>query len=169
MRRLFPFVLASFPLIASAASTPAAAVAELWQASSHAPGVAADVERLQQLFRSDAVVVGGVYREGKPVFNTMQASDFIASQRQPRPHGFYECEVLREVKEYDRFATVYSVVETRRDPKAVKAGYTGVNSIQLYREDEGWKIVSLYYHVEKPGSLIPLEGARSGACIMAKG
>ncbi|MCC2974899.1 nuclear transport factor 2 family protein [Massilia sp. IC2-476] len=169
MRRLLSLILVCSPLIATAATTPAGAVAELWQASSHAPGAVADVERLQQLFRKDAMVVGGIYHEGKPVFHAMKASDFIASQREPRPHGFYECEVRREVKEYDRFATVYSVVETRRDPKAAKADYTGVNSIQLYREEDGWKIVSLYYHVEKPGSPIPLEGARSGACLMAKG
>ncbi|VXC38332.1 hypothetical protein [Massilia sp. 9I] len=164
MRRVLPLILATFPLIAGA-GTPAAVVAELWKASSHAASAAADADRLQQLFRSDAVVVGGIYREGKPVFNAMKAADFVAAQRQPRPHGFHECEVVREVKEYDRFATVYSVVETRRDPGAAKADYTGVNSVQLYRDDAGWKIVSLYYHVEKPGSPIPLAGGKTGACL----
>ena len=164
MRRLLPVILASVPLIATAA-TPAATVAELWKASSHAPGVAADADRLQGLFRSDAVVVGGIYHEGKPVFHAMKAADFVAVQRQPRPQGFDECEVVREVREYDRFASVYSIVETRRDPKAAKADYTGVNSIQLYREDSGWKIVSLYYHVEKPSSPIPLGGGKTGVCL----
>ena len=167
MRRSLFAVLACFPLFATASTTPAATVAALWKASSHAPGVPADAERLQQLFRGDAVVVGGRYQKDKPVFDAMKATDFVAAQRQARPHGFYECEVLREVREYDRFATVYSVVETRRDPAGVKADYTGVNSIQLYREDEGWKIVSLYYHVEKPGAPIPLGAGRTGVCLDA--
>lgn len=167
MRRLFPAILACLPLSSFAAATPAAVVAGLWQASSHAPGVAADADRLQQLFREDAIVAGGVYRDGQPRFQSVKAADFIAGQRRARPHGFYECEVVREVKEYDRFATVYSIVETRRDPGAAKADYTGVNSIQLYREEGGWKIVSLYYHVEKPGTPVPLGGGKSGACLGA--
>lgn len=165
MRRLLPAVLVFFPLSAVAAPTPAATVAALWQASSHAPGVAADADRLQRLFRADATVMGAVYHQGKPRFHSMKAGDFVAAQRRVQPEGFHECEVVRHVKEYDRFASVYSVVETRRDPKAATADYTGVNSIQLYRDDDGWKIVSLYYHVEKAGTPVPLEGGKTGACL----
>lgn len=165
MRCVLPALLLSFPLYACASATPESVVAALWQASSHAPGVAADTDRLQKLFRSDGIVAGGVYRDGKPVFQTMNAMDFVASQRKARPHGFHECEVAREVKQHERFATVYSVVETRRDPKAAKADYTGLNSIQLYRDDQGWKIVSLYYHVGKPGAPVPLAGGKSGICL----
>ena len=165
MRSLLTAVLACLPLSTLASTTPAATVAALWQASSHAPGVAADADRLQQLFRADAIVAGGNYQDGKPRFQSIKATDFVASQRQPRPHGFYECEVLREVRQHDRFATVYSVVETRRDPKATKAEFTGVNSIQLYRDDEGWKIVSLYYHVGPPGTAVPLDAGKTGVCL----
>jgi hypothetical protein len=167
MRVLLSAVLVSFPILAAASTTPAATVAALWQASSHAPGAVPDAERLQKLFRSDTVVVGGIYRDGKPLFHTMKAQEFIAAQSKPKPHGFYECEVAREVREYDRFATVYSVVETRRDSTSAKADYTGVNSIQLYRDEEGWKIVSVYYHIEKPGMPIPLGGGKSGVCLGA--
>ncbi|BDT61434.1 hypothetical protein MasN3_49280 [Massilia varians] len=165
MRRLLPAILACLPLIASASAGPEAVVAALWQASSHAPGVAADADRLQRLFRDDAIVAGGVYRDGEPRFRSMTAADFIADQRRVRPHGFHECEVVREVKEYDRFATVYSIVETRRDPSSAKADYVGVNSIQLYRDEGGWKIVSLYYHVEKPGAPVPYQAPSGGACL----
>ncbi|WP_027864909.1 nuclear transport factor 2 family protein [Massilia alkalitolerans] len=165
MRRLLPAILACLPLIASASAGPETVVAALWQASSHAPGVAADADRLQRLFRDDAIVAGGVYRDGQPRFQSVKAADFIAGQRQARPHGFHECEVVRDVKEYDRFATVYSVVETRRDPTSAKADYVGVNSIQLYRDDGGWKIVSLYYHVEKPGTPVPYQAPAGGACL----
>ncbi len=165
MRRLLPAILACLPLIASTSARPEAVVAALWQASSHAPSVAADADRLQQLFRDDAIVAGGVYRDGQPRFQSMKAADFIADQRRVRPHGFHECEVVRDVKEYDRFATVYSIVETRRDPTSVKADYVGVNSIQLYRDEGGWKIVSLYYHVEKPGTPVPYQAPSGGACL----
>jgi hypothetical protein len=167
MRILPAIVLAAAPLLAGAAESPTAAVAALWRGLSHAPGVAADVALLEALFRPDAIVAGGVYRQDQPSFSSMKAASFIDAQRAPRPHGFHECEVAREVRQYDRFASVYSVVESRRDPKAAKADFTGVNSIQLYRGDDGWKIVSLYYHVEKPGLPVPLEGGKPGVCLGA--
>lgn len=167
MRRTLIALLASLPLFANAAATAEAAVTQLWKASSHAPGVAADVDTLARLFRHDGVVAGGRYANGSAVFQSIKAADYVASQRQPRPHGFYECEVSRHVTQYDRFATVYSVVETRRDPAASRAEYTGVNSIQLYRDDEGWKIFSLFYHVEKAGLPIALEGGKTGVCLHA--
>lgn len=167
MRILPTLVLAAAPAFAAAADSPTAVVAALWQGLSHAPGVAADVARLETLFRSDAIVAGGSYRQDRPSFSSMKAAEFIAAQRTPRPTGFHECEIMREVRRYDRFASVYSVVESRRDPAAPKADFTGVNSIQLYRGEDGWKIVSLYYHVEKAGLPVPLEGGKPGACLGA--
>lgn len=163
---LFPALL---PVLAHAADTsPEAAVAALWQSLSHPANVAADTATLERLFHPDALVLGGRYRDGKPAIAALKAADFIAGQRKPRPRGFYECEVAREVRQYDRFATVYSVVESRTERDAPAADFVGVNSIGLYRQDDGWKIVSLYYHVEKPGLPVPLAGGKSGACLGAQ-
>lgn len=150
---------------ASAAATPEAASAALWRGLSHAPGVAADTGALGRLFHPDSVVIGARYRGEAPTLSISKGSDFIAGLRQARPTGFYECEVAREVKRQDRFATVYSVVESRTDPAAPKADFVGVNSIQLYQSEEGWKIVSLYYYVGKPDAPVSLEGGRSGVCL----
>lgn len=150
---------------ATAAATPEAASAALWRGLSHAPGVAADTEALGRLFHPDSVVIGARYRGDTPTLSVDKGSDFIARLHQVRPTGFYECEMTREVKRQDRFATVYSVVESRTDPKAAKADFVGVNSIQLYQSEDGWKIVSLYYHVGKPDAPVPLEGGRSGVCL----
>ena len=167
MRTLLALFAAAVPAFAAASDTPTSTVAALWQSLSHAPNAAADAARLETLFHPDAIVAGGVYRKDQPRFSASKAADFINGQRAPQAEGFHECEVAREVKQYDRFATVYSVVESRRDPKAPKADFTGVNSIQLYRGDTGWKIVSLYYHVEKPGLPIPLDGGKPGICLGA--
>lgn len=165
---LLALALALAPALAAAAdSSPLPTVAALWQSLSHPAGVAADTATLEHIFHPDAMVIGGRYRDGKPSFAATRASEFIAAQRTPRPRGFYECEVAREVRQYDRFATVYSVVESRTERHAPAADFVGVNSIGLYREGEQWKIVSLYYHVEKPGLPVPLEGGRSGACLGA--
>lgn len=167
------FVLLSFAtlcagVVHAAAPSPEAAAAALWRALSHPPGVAADVATLEGLFHPDGVVIGARYHAEAPTLSIGKGSDFIAGMRQARPRGFYECEVARDVKQYDRFATVYSVVESRTDPAAKKADSTGVNSIQLHRADDGWKIVSLYYQVEKPGLPVPLQGGQTGACLTHK-
>lgn len=167
MRRLLALFAFCVPALAAASETPAGAVAALWKALSHGPGSGADAARLDTLFHRDAIVAGGAYRKDEAAFSAMKAVDFIAAQRKPRAEGFHECEVRREITQYDRFATVYSIVESRRDPKAAQADFTGVNSIQLYRGEAGWKIVSLYYHVEKPGLPIPLDGGKPGVCLGA--
>ncbi|XYJ10335.1 hypothetical protein ACSUZJ_23670 [Telluria sp. B2] len=163
------FVLLSFAALAAnsawAAATPEAASAALWRGLSHPPGVAADTGALSRLFHPDSVVIGARYRGDTPTLSVDKGSDFLARMRQARPTGFHECEVAREVKRHDRFATVYSVVESRTDPKAAKADFVGVNSIQLYQSEEGWQIVSLYYHVGKPGAPVPLGSGRSGVCL----
>ena len=164
-RFVFLILVASCAGWASAAATPEAASAALWRGLSHAPGVAADTGALSRLFHPDGVVIGARYRGEAPTLSVDKGSDFIARLRQVRPTGFYECEVARQVKRQDRFATVYSVVESRTDPKAVKADFVGVNSIGLHQGEDGWKIVSLYYHVGKPDAPVPLEGGRSGVCL----
>lgn len=110
---------------------------------------------------------GSLISQGNPFFTRTSAADFIAAQGRPRSNPFYECEVAREVKTYDRFATVYSVVESRSDKNAVKPNFLGVNSIQLYKFGDEWKIIALYYHVEAPGLPISLEGGISGVCLGA--
>jgi len=148
-----------------AAATPEAASAALWRGLSHPPGVAADTGALSRLFHPEGVVIGARYRGDAPTLSVDKGSDFLDRLRQARPTGFYECEVARDVKRHDRFATVYSVVESRTDPKAAKADFVGVNSIQLHLGEDGWKIVSLYYHVGQPSTPVPLEGGRTGACL----
>jgi hypothetical protein len=35
----------------------------------------------------------------------------------------------------------------------------------LYRADDGWRIIALYYQVERPGQPIALPGGKAGACL----
>lgn len=46
-----------------------------------------------------------------------------------------------------------------------RADFVGVNSIQLYRDADRWTVLSLYYHVERDGVPVPLDGGRTGRCI----
>lgn len=144
-------------------------VSTMWQAMSHAPGVAADVAALKPLFHPDAVVAGA--RPGG-VLSQQSGSAFLQSLQQSRPKGFYECEIGREVRLYGQFATVLSLVESRPDPAQKQADFTGINSLQWYFDGKQWQLIALYYYLEqKPGELKqwPLAAdarrAPAGACL----
>lgn len=164
--RFLLFLLLVLPLHARAVEeTPEAAVSALWRALSNDPGGSADAAVLRQLFHEDAVIFGGRYKDGQPAVRRSAVADFLEANQRVNEKGFYECEVHRVVQAYDRFAVAYSVVESRTDKAAKAADFVGVNSIQLYKDGARWKILSLYYHVEKHGLPIPLGSGRSGQCI----
>lgn len=165
MRHLLT-VLLMLPLGASAAeATPDKAVSALWRALSNEPGGRADAAALARIFHEDAVIFGGRYKEGSPVLRRTSGAEFLKAYGPVQEKGFHECEVARTLHVYDRFAVAYSVVESRADKASPGADFVGVNSVQLYKVDAQWKIVSLYYHVERPGVPIPLDGGKSGKCL----
>lgn len=145
--------------------SPEAAVSALWRALSHDPGRSADVATLRRLFHADAVIFGGRYKDGQPALARTAIADFLESSGQIGEKGFYECEVQRSIQAYDRFAVAYSIVESRRERSAVRPDLVGVNSVQLYKDGAQWKILSLYYHVEKSGQPIPLTRKTAGRCM----
>jgi hypothetical protein len=154
------------PLCASAAeNTPEEAVSTLWKALSNEPGASADLAALKRIFHDDAVIFGGSYKEGVAVVRRSTAENFLKPYERAGEKGFYECEVSRVVRTYDRFAVAYSVVESRTDKSAAAPDFVGVNSVQLYKVGSQWRILSLYYHVEKPGLPIPLGDGSTGKCI----
>ncbi|ALS98351.1 nuclear transport factor 2 family protein [Lacimicrobium alkaliphilum] len=146
-------------------SGPESVVAKLWQGISHEPNQASDVALLEQLFHPDGTVYGVRYTDNAPDLSKVTVTEFLKALEKEREAGFYECEVFRKMQVYDRFATVYSVVESRTDKQAVEPDFTGVNSIQLYKEGQQWKILSLYYQVENPAIAIPLQSGQSGKCL----
>lgn len=143
---------------------PQRAVSALWRTMSHAPGVAVDVPALRALFHPRAVVFGSRPREGRPSLRRTEIEAFLGAFAEADANGFHECEIARTVEAHGRFATVTSVVESRTDPTTAGPDFTGVNSLQLYRDDAGWTIISLYYHVGPETSTIA-HGGTSGVCL----
>lgn len=168
MRQLLLLILPMLMMpcsIVAAENSPEETVAALWNAISNDAGATADAATLQRIFHQDAVIFGGRYKEGKPVVRRSLLVDFLKPFAKVQEKGFYECEISRVVQSYDRFAVAYSVVESRTEKTATKPDFVGVNSVQLYLDGAQWKILSLYYHVEKTGLPIATTGAVSGKCL----
>lgn len=71
--------------------------------------------------------------------------------------GFHEREIARRADRFGNVMHVASAYETKISPQAVDYIERGVNSLQLIREDERWKIVSLCWDDHAPFSLAGLE------------
>lgn len=167
MRHLCALLLLLPALAGATQTTPDDTVAALWRALSHPPGASADVAALKALFHPEAVVFGVHYKDGVAALRRTGIADFLVAQQRVSGKGFYECEVARDVKVYDRHAAVHSVVESRSDKAAAEPLLVGVNNIQLYRSGEEWQILSLYYQVEKQGVPIPPGAGTKGKCLDA--
>jgi len=68
---------------------------------------------------------------------------------------FFEIEVQRDERRFGALAHVLSAYETRHAPSASEPFARGVNSLQLIREDDSWKVLSLFWDEERVDN--PLE------------
>lgn len=59
--------------------------------------------------------------------------------------AFYEVEVARRVERFGKVAQVWSLYETRRHRAAQAPLSSGINSIQLLREAQGWRVIGLLW------------------------
>lgn len=62
--------------------------------------------------------------------------------------AFHETEVACRVERFGNVAHVASAYETRRDPGARACLGRGINSLQLVRENDGWRVLSLCWDEE---------------------
>lgn len=154
----------AWPTHASAQdSAPEATVSALWRAMSNEAGGQADAETLRRLLHPDAVIFGGRH-DGLVTVRRWTAEEFLTPFSRSSDKGFFECEIHRVVHRHGRFASVYSVVESRTERDAAQPDFTGVNAIHLIRDGEQWRVLSLYYYVEDPSLPIAASG-RSGQCL----
>ncbi|MDF2179209.1 nuclear transport factor 2 family protein [Aliiglaciecola sp. CAU 1673] len=143
---------------------PAQAIsAKFWQALSHEPDAAADVKTLRQLFHPQAQVFGST--PDPKAMSVRAVEEFLQAVAKPKEKGFYECEIAREVRQYGPFATLYSLVESRRESDQREAEFVGINSLQLRWLDGRWQILSLHYQLELPDMPLTFAGAVSGQCL----
>jgi len=62
---------------------------------------------------------------------------------------FHEIEVQRDERKFGGLAHVLSAYETRHSPTALEPFARGVNSLQLIREQNEWKVLSLFWDEER--------------------
>ena len=95
----------------------------------------------------------GLDAHGKPWIKIMTLDDYIADTKAFfAAQDFFEVEVARRVQEFGNIAHAWSVYEARKAPNDTTPERRGINSIQLYRNEQGrWQITSMIWDNERPG------------------
>jgi len=118
---------------------------QLYEVISFEEGSEPDWSGLQTLFSSHARITR-ITSDGT---DHLDPSSFLAMTRNMFELGaytsFYEFEVARHVQRFGNVAQVWSLYETRRDRRAARALGRGINSIQLIREGDGWRVLGLLW------------------------
>ena len=78
---------------------------------------------------------------------------------------FYEAEAARRVETFGAIAHVFSTYESRRAP-GEKPFARGINSFQLVKTAQGWKVMTILWDSEREGNSLPEEilRRRSSRC-----
>ncbi|WP_454831890.1 hypothetical protein [Pseudoxanthomonas wuyuanensis] len=81
---------------------------------------------------------------------------------------FYEVEIRRETRVFGNIAHVWSAYEARAAPGDAVPERRGINSIQLYKGEDGlWRIIHMIWDNERegvrlPGSILPVAPGSPG-------
>lgn len=94
--------------------------------------------------------------DGTLAVDTLDFEAFVAvHEARNADRGFYERETAREVAGFGGVRHVWSTFEARRHPDDPAPYARGVNSLQLVRTADGWRLVSATWDFEREGLPLP--------------
>ncbi len=128
-------------------------------ASISGPAGARDWERLRSLFRPDGRLISVSAPAGQPAKPTVMDVEAYQARVSPsfNKNPFFEKSVSDQVQRFGHIAHVFSVYESRRDPKDAQPFARGINSFQLMYDGQRWWIQSLMWQAENAQEKIPAE------------
>jgi hypothetical protein len=112
-------------------------------------------DRFRSLFAEGARLIVMRVLSGHPAPLVMTVEDFVArSGANTQTNGFYESEVARRMETFGNIAHVFSTYESRRAP-GDKPFARGINSFQLVKDGDAWKVMTILWDSEREGNAIP--------------
>jgi hypothetical protein len=130
------------------------AVEALYASIGFERGGSPDLTQLRQLF-----VEGGLLINNNEDTLVMTVDQFIEAFQQQLSSGalqaFSEREVASHTEIFGRVAQRFSTYEARFDPTAAEPDVVGINSVQLVKVGEQWRVSSLAWNDQTEGRSIP--------------
>lgn len=125
------------------------AVKQLWTALSHQANGSPDIKGLDHLLHDKAVITGIRQPLNQSELSQLSKTEFLSRINKVNPYSFTEIELDRNTYLYDNWASVQSIALSKRVQDGNTETYKGINSIQLAFDGKSWKIISLYYALDR--------------------
>jgi hypothetical protein len=136
-------------------SSETAIINALYEVISGESGEARDWDRFKNLFVKDGVLIPTTKSTtGVFGYRTMTPDDYITMFSTRIKTGFFEKELKHELVSYGTIAHVFSTYETR-ESKNGPITNRGVNSIQLFFDQNRYYIVNVLWCAESMGFTLP--------------
>ena len=119
------------------------------------PAGTRDWARFRALFADGARMITIRVSGGKAAPFTMTPEDYVTRAGASfEKNAFYESEAARRVEMFGNIAHVFSTYESRHAP-GEKPFARGINSVQMVKDGDQWKIVTILWDAEREGSTLP--------------
>ncbi len=130
----------------------------LYASISGEAGADRDWDRFKYLFIPEAKLMPtGITPDGKVIYRTWGVEEYTEQVTDYfKQNGFFETELSKEVVQYRYVAHVFSTYESRRTEEGEVIA-RGINSIQLFYDNDRWWIVSVFWAGETNDAPIPDE------------
>jgi hypothetical protein len=136
-------------------SSESAIINALYEVISGESGEARDWDRFKNLFVKDGLLIPTTKSTtGVFGYRTMTPDDYITMFSTRIKTGFFEKELKHELVSYGTIAHVFSTYETR-ESKNGPITNRGVNSIQLFFDQNRYYIVNVLWCAESMGFTLP--------------
>lgn len=130
-------------------------IAALYNVICGAPGEARDWERFKYLFGKDAKLIPtGKIEGGNFIYRTMTPDEYITMFSSRIKTGFFEKELKRETVSFGTVVHAFSTYETRETENGPSTN-RGINSIQLFKDQDRFYIVNVFWCAESMGFTLP--------------
>jgi hypothetical protein len=127
----------------------------LYEVISGSAGEKRDWDRFRNLFLPESrLIPTRKSREGQFSLSAISPEEYIEMFSKNINTGFFEKELHHEVEEYGTIAHIFSIYETRESPNGVVTN-RGINSIQLYKDDQRYYVINIFWCAESMGFPIP--------------
>lgn len=136
-------------------TSPQSIVAALYEVISGSGGQERDWDRFRNLFTPESrLIPTGKNKEGDFTVRSISPEEYVQMFQKNIKKGFFEKEINQVVEEYGTVAHVFSTYETAEEPNGSPTN-RGINSIQLFKDNNRYYVISVFWCAESMGFPIP--------------
>ena len=144
----------TIPASAGDGDSPETLVRAVYQTIS-GPAGTRDWARFRALFAAGARLINMRVTPDGTIPGVMTVEDYIArASANFEKSPFWESELARRAEAFGAIAHVFSTYESRRAPEQNPFA-RGINSFQLVKDGQSWKVMTILWDAEREGNPIP--------------